>query len=104
MCTIGIGHNGEETASSCAQGKAWIKNRIGMQDLDFEGPDRKAQALANAESMLNNIDSELLNDANIENYVLDGIQEEKILEDSKWDGLKGYVTSTNLPPEEVVSQ
>lgn len=54
-----------------------------MQDLDFEGPDRKAQALANAESMLNNIDSELLNDANIENYVLDGIQEEKILVDSK---------------------
>ena len=83
MCTIGIGHNGEETASSCAQGKAWIKSRIGMQDLDFEGPDRKAQALANAESMLNNIDSVLLNDANIENYVLDGIQEEKILVDSK---------------------
>ena len=40
----------------------------------------------------------------IENDVLVGIQEEKILEDSKWDGLKGYVTNTNLPPEEVVSQ
>ena len=49
LCTIGIGHNDDETASLCAQGKAWIKNHTGMQEFDFEGPERKAQELANAE-------------------------------------------------------
>lgn len=32
------------------------------------------------------------------------INEEKIAEDEMWDGLKGYVTNTTLPPAEVVSQ
>ena len=40
----------------------------------------------------------------IENDVLVGIQEEIILEDSKWDGLKGYVTNTLLPAEEIIAQ
>jgi transposase len=32
------------------------------------------------------------------------ISEEKIAEDCKWDGLKGYITNTKLKPEEVVRQ
>ena len=32
------------------------------------------------------------------------INEEKIAEDSLWDGLKGYITNTDLPGEEVISQ
>ena len=32
------------------------------------------------------------------------ISDEKIAEDEKWDGLKGYVTNTNLSADEVVSQ
>lgn len=32
------------------------------------------------------------------------ISEEKILEDVRWDGLKGYVTNTDLPAEDVVAQ
>lgn len=32
------------------------------------------------------------------------ICEEKIREDEKWDGLKGYVTNTSLSPDEVVAQ
>ena len=32
------------------------------------------------------------------------ISEEKILEDVRWDGLKGYVTKTDLPAEDVVAQ
>lgn len=32
------------------------------------------------------------------------ICEDKIKEDEKWDGLKGYITNTSLPPDEVVSQ
>ena len=32
------------------------------------------------------------------------INEEKIAEDSLWDGLKGYITNTGLPGKEVISQ
>ena len=32
------------------------------------------------------------------------ISEENIAEDCLWDGLKGYITNTDLSPEEVVSQ
>lgn len=32
------------------------------------------------------------------------INETKIAEDAAWDGLKGYITNTNLPTEEVIAQ
>ena len=32
------------------------------------------------------------------------ISEDKINEDSKWDGLKGYITNTDLDAERVVDQ
>lgn len=32
------------------------------------------------------------------------IDEQKIEEDALWDGLKGYITNTNLPKDEVVAQ
>ena len=32
------------------------------------------------------------------------INEDKIVEDAKWDGLKGYITNTRLKPEDVVAQ
>lgn len=40
----------------------------------------------------------------IDNDVDVSICEAKIREDEKWDGLKGYVTNTSLPPDEVVAQ
>lgn len=40
----------------------------------------------------------------IENDVVVSINEDKIKEDEKWDGLKGYVTNTGLPPSDVVAQ
>jgi transposase len=40
----------------------------------------------------------------IENQVHISINEAKILEDQKWDGLKGYVTNTNFSKEEVIEQ
>lgn len=65
LCTIGIGHSDEEIDALCVKGRSWIKNRLGILELDFEGPENKAQELANAESMLNNIDSVLLNGAKL---------------------------------------
>ena len=32
------------------------------------------------------------------------INESKIAEDAKWDGLKGYITNTSLEPKQVVEQ
>ncbi len=40
----------------------------------------------------------------IENDVRVSIDEDKIKEDEKWDGLKGYVTNIKLPSSEVVAQ
>jgi hypothetical protein len=41
--------------------------------------------------------------------VLDGevharIDEQKVAEDQRWDGLKGYLTSTQMPADEVIEQ
>lgn len=40
----------------------------------------------------------------IENDVMVSIDEEKIAADAQWDGLKSYVTNTDLPAEEVITQ
>ena len=40
----------------------------------------------------------------IENDVAVSINEDKIKEDEKWDGMKGYVTNTEPTPKEVVAQ
>ena len=32
------------------------------------------------------------------------ISEQKIAEDRKWDGLKGYITNTDLDAEQVITQ
>lgn len=40
----------------------------------------------------------------IENDVMVSIDEEKIAVDAQWDGLKSYVTNTDLPAEEVITQ
>ncbi len=40
----------------------------------------------------------------IENDVMVSIDEEKIVADAQWDGLKSYITNTNLPAGEVIVQ
>lgn len=32
------------------------------------------------------------------------IDQEKLLEDQQWDGLKGYVTNTDMPPEDLIAR
>lgn len=39
----------------------------------------------------------------VENEVHVRIDEDKIAQDSKWDGLKSYVTNTELPAQEVIA-
>lgn len=40
----------------------------------------------------------------IENDVMVSIDEEKIAADERWDGLKSYITNSDLPPSEVIDQ
>ena len=40
----------------------------------------------------------------IENDVMVSIDEDKITADARWDGLKSYVTNTDLPASEVINQ
>ncbi len=40
----------------------------------------------------------------IENDVMVSIDEEKIAADAQWDGLKSYITNTDLPASEVIDQ
>ena len=41
---------------------------------------------------------------NISKDIAVSINEDKIMDDARWDGLKGYVTNTSLAPAEVMSQ
>ena len=63
--TVGIGNNEAEVAILCERGRVWIKEHLGIMELDFEGADKKELELAMAESVLGNIDSILLNGAKL---------------------------------------
>lgn len=63
--TVGIAHSEEEIASLCAKGKQWIDNHMGQQTIDFDNCIRKDMEIKAAESMLDNIDSILLNGAKL---------------------------------------
>ena len=63
--TIGVGHCAEEVDDLCHQGRVWIKNHLGIQELDFEGADRKATEIQSAEHFFGNVDAILLNGAKL---------------------------------------
>lgn len=63
--TIGIASTPEEVEELSRQGQSWIKNHLGIQELDFEGADRKHEELAAATKFLDNVDSILLNGAKL---------------------------------------
>ena len=63
--TVGIAHNDDEINSLCAKGRQWINNHLGIQLLDFDGFSRKEKEVKTAETMLENIDTILLNGAKL---------------------------------------
>lgn len=63
--TVGIAHNDDEINSLCAKGRQWINNHLGIQVLDFDGFSRKEKEVKTAETMLENIDTILLNGAKL---------------------------------------
>lgn len=65
LYTVGIAHDENEINSLCAKGRQWIDNHLGQLSIDFEGHTKKDQEIKAAETMLNNIDSVLLNGAKL---------------------------------------
>ena len=61
--TVGIGSAPEEVDELCHQGRVWIKNHLGIQELDFGGADRKSNEIEQAKTFLDNVDAVLLNGA-----------------------------------------
>jgi hypothetical protein len=80
--TIGIGHTDEEVEELCRQGRVWIKDHLGILEIDFDGIDRKLAEIDLAEMFFGNVDSILLNGAKlILDKVYDSIGFNKIQDD-----------------------
>ena len=63
--TVGIAEKEEEIADLCERGSRWIKDHLGILELDFEGEDSKERELAMADRFFESIDSILLNGAKL---------------------------------------
>ena len=63
--TVGIGREEHEIEQLCIQGRVWIKNHLGIQEIDFEEPDLKEMERKNSEKVLDNIEGILLNGAKL---------------------------------------
>ena len=63
--TVGVSCDEAEIDRLCRKGREWIKSHLGIQELDFEGPERKERELQTAEAVLSNVDAILLNGAKL---------------------------------------
>ena len=70
--------------------KQWIDTYEGHSQLDFDS--KRQREHEETERVVGNLDALLING------------KQKIAEDTRWDGLKGYITNTDLAPEKVVDQ
>lgn len=70
-----------------------------------KGIERLKKAYQSGKITKNNINKKGYNKfLEITNNVLVSINQEKIIDDQKWDGLKGYITNTTLSASEVIEQ
>ena len=63
--TVGIASSPEEVDELSRQGQVWIKDHLGIQELDFDGADKKLEEMVTATKFLDNVDSILLNGAKL---------------------------------------
>lgn len=63
--TVGVAHSDEEVVLLCELGRKWIAQHLRQLEIDFDGSDKKEQERKNAETMLDNVDSVLLNGAKL---------------------------------------
>ncbi len=106
--TIGVSKDEGEIALYTRQGYDWIANNLGEQDL-FTSHHKKIEeqetAYKSGKLTKGSINKRGYNKfLEISDDVTVKICEEKIHQDQKWDGLKGYITNTDLPAKEVYKQ
>ncbi|WP_241160068.1 IS1634 family transposase [Parabacteroides sp. ZJ-118] len=63
--TVGIGLSEDEISALCEKGHQWIKNHLGIQELDFEGSENKGREIEMTQTVLDNVDAILLNGAKL---------------------------------------
>lgn len=63
--TLGVSKNEDEISALCEKGRLWIKKHLGIQELDFDGSDNKDLEVEMTRTVLDNIDSILLNGAKL---------------------------------------
>lgn len=63
--TVGVSSCDDEVEALVRDGRKWIDDHIGIQRIDFDGADAKAEEIANAEHFLDQVDSVLLNGAKL---------------------------------------
>lgn len=59
--TVGIAQSEDEVTALCDKGRLWIKNHLGIQELDFDGADNKEREIEITKTVLDNVDAILLN-------------------------------------------
>lgn len=63
--TVGVSDDKSVIESLCAKGRLWIKEYLGIRELDFEEPCRKDREIEITNAVLDNIDAVLLNGAKL---------------------------------------
>lgn len=59
--TVGIAQSEDEVTALCDKGRLWIKNHLGIQELDFDSADNKEREIEITKTVLDNVDAILLN-------------------------------------------
>ena len=111
LTTIGVASTSEEIAVLEAKAQRWIDHYGGQQTFDFE---ESAKAMEEIHRTISMIERTLTKDKvnkrgynkflDISKDIMVSINHDKIAEDARWDGLKGYVTNTDLDAKEVIRQ
>ena len=123
--TIGVSSDPHEIQELERRARAWMDEHTGQLALDFDESDKVVmsarEAFSHIDRTLYNTTQVILNGIydsvgfgatgddiprhlDISRDIEVSINEDKIAEDSRWDGLKGYVTNTSLPASEVIAQ
>lgn len=93
--TVGIGHDEEEVAIFCQQGRDWISRHLGILELDFDGEEKKAAERYYTQMVLDNVDAVLLNGAKL---ILDKIYDSVGFNAIKDDVLRQLVVARLCQP------
>ena len=111
LTTIGEASTSEEIAALEAKAQRWIDHYGGQQTFDFEESAKDMEEIHRTISMIERtLTKDKVNKRGYNKFldiskdIMVLINHDKIAEDARWNGLKGYVTDTDLDAKEVIRQ